>query len=150
MARTKTRFAILSGWKQIADYLDKGVRTVQRYEREFGLPVRRPAGRSKGAVIATKAELDAWISATPVRHAFQLNRPALTRVPLDDLRRHLAEMRRLREETSELHTKIAASLDLLRNNLRFPIPADLQADTNPLRSTSDNVVIFGLRNRKVQ
>lgn len=33
---------ILSGWKEIANYLRKGVRTVQRYERELGLPIRRP------------------------------------------------------------------------------------------------------------
>jgi hypothetical protein len=35
---------ILSGWKDIANYLGKGVRTVQRYGREMGLPIHRPAG----------------------------------------------------------------------------------------------------------
>jgi hypothetical protein len=30
---------ILSGWKDIANHLGMGVRTVQRYERELGLPV---------------------------------------------------------------------------------------------------------------
>ena len=34
-----TQLQVLNGWKEIANYLGKGVRTVQRYEREFGLPV---------------------------------------------------------------------------------------------------------------
>jgi hypothetical protein len=54
---------ILSGWKEVADFLGKGVRTVQRYEGELGLPVRRPAGKSKGSVIAAKAELRDWVLA---------------------------------------------------------------------------------------
>jgi hypothetical protein len=53
---------IFSGWKQIADYLGKGVRTVQRCERELGLPIHRLAGKLAGAVIATKAELDRWVT----------------------------------------------------------------------------------------
>src|SRR5215471_18946466 len=56
---------ILSGWKEIANYLRKGVRTVQRYEREQGLPIHRPCGKSAGSVMATKAELDGWVNATP-------------------------------------------------------------------------------------
>ena len=63
---------ILSGWKEIANYLGKGVRTVQRYEGELRLPVRRPAGRARGSVLATKLELDAWVTACPIRKEFQL------------------------------------------------------------------------------
>jgi hypothetical protein len=58
---------IFSGWKEIASYLRKGVRTVQRYERDLRLPIHRPAGESAGSVIATKAELDSWVAASPVR-----------------------------------------------------------------------------------
>lgn len=64
----------LSGWKDIANYLGKGVRTVERYERELGLPVRRPAGKPRGSVVATKAEIDAWVAASPIREAFHLAR----------------------------------------------------------------------------
>ena len=67
-----TRLEIISGWKGIANYLGKGVRTVQRYERELGLPVRRPAGKSTGSVIATKAELDGWVMASPIHETFRL------------------------------------------------------------------------------
>jgi len=58
---------ILSGWKEIAHYLGKGVRTVQRYEREIRLPIHRPAGKSHGAVVASKIELDRWVTASPSR-----------------------------------------------------------------------------------
>src|ERR1700722_14162983 len=66
----------LSGWKEISNYLGKGVRTVQRYEWQMGLPVRRPAGKPRGSVVATKLELDAWVCASPIREAFHLSRLA--------------------------------------------------------------------------
>ena len=54
--------AILSGWKEIANYLGKGVRTVQRYEIELQLPVRRPSNHPRrGPVIAITVELDEWV-----------------------------------------------------------------------------------------
>src|SRR5215467_7008372 len=52
----------ISGWKDIATYLNKGVRTVQRYEREIGLPIHRPSAKFPGSVIATKTELDNWVT----------------------------------------------------------------------------------------
>lgn len=52
---------VLTCWKDIARYLGKGVRTVQRWEQEFGLPVRRPNGvNHKSAVIAHIRDLDLW------------------------------------------------------------------------------------------
>jgi Tol biopolymer transport system component len=50
----------LESWKEIAAYLKKGVRTVQRWERTDGLPVRRLGHDRTGIVFAYKAELDAW------------------------------------------------------------------------------------------
>ncbi|HZU23148.1 MAG TPA: hypothetical protein VE998_09980 [Terriglobales bacterium] len=52
--------AILGSWKEIAQYLGKGVRTVQRWERELHLPVHRPSGARKGVVIAFPEELQNW------------------------------------------------------------------------------------------
>lgn len=52
----------LSGWKEIANYLGKGVRTVQRYERQMGLPIHRPVGKTSPAVVAVEAELDQWLT----------------------------------------------------------------------------------------
>ena len=56
---------ILSGWKEIANYLGKGVRTVQRYECELRLPIHRPAGKPRGSVTAIKTELDRWVKHNP-------------------------------------------------------------------------------------
>ena len=51
---------ILSSWKEIAQHLGKGIRTVQRWEGQLGLPVHRPSGSTKGIVLAYPTELDAW------------------------------------------------------------------------------------------
>jgi hypothetical protein len=55
-----TMQVVLGSWKEIANYLGKGVRTVQRWERCSGLPIHRPSGSSKGVVLAFPAELDRW------------------------------------------------------------------------------------------
>jgi hypothetical protein len=52
---------LLTSWKEIASYLGKGVRTVQRWEQQYGLPVRRPNEKVKGIVHATRPELDQWL-----------------------------------------------------------------------------------------
>src|SRR5512147_88230 len=54
--------AVFTSWKEIASYLGKGVRTVQRWEAQFGLPVQRPNARAKGIVRASRDELDRWIA----------------------------------------------------------------------------------------
>ncbi|MBZ5629467.1 MAG: hypothetical protein LAO06_11450 [Acidobacteriia bacterium] len=58
---------ILNSWKEIANYLGRGVRTVQRWERDLGLPVHRPKGKDRSAVLAFPNELQAWLRRTPVR-----------------------------------------------------------------------------------
>lgn len=50
----------LNSWKEIASYLSRGTRTVQRWEREEGLPVHRLQHQKHGSVYASKSELDAW------------------------------------------------------------------------------------------
>lgn len=51
---------ILTSWKEIAAYLGKGVRTVQRWEYLFSFPVRRPNG-NRNAVIALVSDIDSWV-----------------------------------------------------------------------------------------
>ncbi len=51
----------LDSWKAIADYLGRDVRSVQRWELERGLPVRRIPG-TKGGVFAYVVEIDAWLN----------------------------------------------------------------------------------------
>lgn len=50
----------LDSWKEIANYLKRGARTVQRWEREEGLPVHRLRHDKLGSVYAFRSELDAW------------------------------------------------------------------------------------------
>jgi eukaryotic-like serine/threonine-protein kinase len=50
----------LDSWKEIASYLRRDVRTVQRWERREGLPVHRLPHDRLGSVYAFKSELDAW------------------------------------------------------------------------------------------
>lgn len=52
----------LDSWKEIANYLRRDVRTVQRWEKKEGLPVYRHQHDKLGSVYAYKPELTAWIS----------------------------------------------------------------------------------------
>lgn len=56
----------LDSWKEIAGYLGRSVRTVQRWERQEGLPVHRLQHDRLGSVYALPAELDAWWEARRV------------------------------------------------------------------------------------
>jgi len=133
MRQLKNPPEILSGWKEIACHLGKGVRTVQRYERELGLPIRRAGGKLTGSVIATKVELDAWVIARPLRDAFQLTQAAADSTTLlHKFRRNLLETHRLRNETVELRAQVRASLELLQENLRSALPQQNQAPKNSL------------------
>jgi hypothetical protein len=58
---------ILNSWKEIANYVGRGVRTVQRWEAQLGLPVHRPAGKDHSAVLAFSSELDEWLNRRPLR-----------------------------------------------------------------------------------
>ena len=60
---------ILNSWKEIANYLGRGVRTAQRWERDLGLPIHRPKGKDRSAVLAFPEELNQWLQKTPVRSA---------------------------------------------------------------------------------
>lgn len=110
----------LSGWKEIASYLGMGVRTVQRYERELGLPIRRPAGKPRGSVMATKVELDAWVEASSIREAFHLSRFASSpsAVAWTEMKKGMEEMQRLRNQTMALRAEVRASVEMLRDGVR--------------------------------
>ncbi len=51
---------LLDSWKEIATYLGREVRTVQRWEKKEGLPVHRRLHEKAGSVYAYKSEIDAW------------------------------------------------------------------------------------------
>ncbi len=51
----------LVSWKEIAAHLGREVRTVQRWEKTEGLPVRRHEHQKKSTVYAYPSELDDWV-----------------------------------------------------------------------------------------
>src|SRR5579884_474813 len=57
----------LNSWKEISAYLGTGVRTAQRWEQDLYLPVRRPRGTRRSAVVAIPVELDDWLRKAPIR-----------------------------------------------------------------------------------
>lgn len=58
----------LDSWKDIAAYLQRDQRTVQRWHTKRGLPVHRIPGFTSGSVFAFREELDAWLQSTSVRN----------------------------------------------------------------------------------
>src|SRR5690349_23385597 len=50
----------LESWGEIAAYLRREIRTVQRWEKYQGLPVRRLQIGKLGSVYAYRSELDRW------------------------------------------------------------------------------------------
>jgi tetratricopeptide (TPR) repeat protein len=59
---TAAKKDILQGWKDIAAYVSRDVRTVKRWEKQRGLPVRRMPGDGRANVYALISELDGWLS----------------------------------------------------------------------------------------
>jgi len=51
----------LDGWKAIADYLRRDVRTAQRWRDERGMPVHRVPGGKSGGVFAQPGEIADWL-----------------------------------------------------------------------------------------
>ena len=50
----------LDSWKEIAAYLKRDIRTLQRWEKDEGLPVHRHMHGRQGSIYAHRTEIDAW------------------------------------------------------------------------------------------
>lgn len=57
---------VLGSWKEIAVYLNRGVRTTQRWEANNNLPVHRVGDGDKAPVFAFRAEIEDWLRAQPI------------------------------------------------------------------------------------
>ena len=98
----------LDSWKDIAHYLNRSVRTVQRWEMLEAMPVHRHCHGTGGSVYAYKQEVDAWRSSRS-----QEKRPTLAtrRVPTGPLARaeQSALLRLLEVIVEQLHEDAARS-----------------------------------------
>jgi len=125
---------ILNSWKEIASYLRRGVRTVQRWEAHLGLPVHRPAGRDHGAVLAFSTELDQWLDGRPLRQTMSssLESVTISQVPLGEMQALLSraeillgKLESLLSRSEEMHRRLSLTMDTLSNN---QIHGDLSSD----------------------
>jgi CheY-like chemotaxis protein len=57
---------VLSGWKEIANYLARGIRTVQRWELTYRLPIHRLSDEAH-SVFAYADEIDGWLERSKVK-----------------------------------------------------------------------------------
>jgi len=89
----------LDSWKEVAAYLNRSVRTVQRWEKREGLPIHRHVHEKASSVSAYKREIDAWqkqrsrVSDEITEHHRELElviERARTRLPVKRMREALA------------------------------------------------------------
>jgi hypothetical protein len=112
---------ILNGWKEISSYINRSVRTVQRWEARLGLPVYRPALKDRSAVVAFSDELDRWISrASPdmgeedaVLNSNEGNDAILLQV-LDNVSAMVLDTAELSSQVRLLQEQLRQSLELYR------------------------------------
>lgn len=101
----KSSAAVLNSWKEIASFLNRGVRTVQRWERELQLPVHRIGKGNRSPVFAFSAEIKLWLHSNKDRVSTELNlepRLAMTATRMPTNTRLKASWVRCQELTGEL------------------------------------------------
>jgi tetratricopeptide (TPR) repeat protein len=76
----------LDGWKRIARYLNRDVRTLRRWELNEGLPVHRLMHDKQGTVYALRSEIDAWLAQRGAATRAPKATPKKTRVGKPGLR----------------------------------------------------------------
>jgi hypothetical protein len=94
------KVGLLNSWKEIATYLGRGVRTVQRWEK-FGLPVRRLAPGSRVAVMASTRDIDRWFESART-HGFKAPQNADHLLFRGALLDSIEQLRSLRQEAATL------------------------------------------------
>ena len=127
---------VLEGWKAIAHYLGRGVRTVQRYERDLRLPVRHLPKKDSESVVANAVELDRWVLTSPTR---SLARTQLETQLITDLRSGILELRRLCAESRDLREEIRAQRTALRSSVTRTI--DFLSNPDPSVKTERHKAI---------
>jgi len=82
MARMQSEMTqtILRSWQEIANYIGRTPRTVQRWEHHFGMPVHRKQMLTGRTVFAFAHELESWLRSVPSKRA-RVQQPPHLRVP---------------------------------------------------------------------
>lgn len=88
----------LDSWKEIAQHLGTSVRTVQRWEKTEGLPIRRHQHDSGASIFASRADIDAWRDgrAPRTRSGRPAPLPPLRKAPIQSEDRWQSELEEIR------------------------------------------------------
>lgn len=134
---------VLNSWKEIATYVGRGVRTVQRWEAESGFPVRRPGRKSRSSVIALRSEIDGWFKACPLEAKDLREAPQdSSEVPQDCLgetqlirlatRELVSASRQLRQQVMHSRRELHSSLNEFVSSLEKLVTASRYEDKSLL------------------
>jgi hypothetical protein len=114
---------MLNSWKEISSYLDRGVRTVQRWERNLQLPVHRIGKGRRSPVYALIPELNFWMSACGAARRSEEPKPWLLQAPgvspkaADESRRLLTNMQALARNLAEATVRQRREAELLQKRI---------------------------------
>jgi hypothetical protein len=102
----------LDSWKDIAHYLNRNVRTVQRWEMLEAMPVHRHCHDTGHSVYAYKQEIDAWRSNRSQEKRPTVRVSSIRQTPLGSLARaeQPALLRLLEVIAEHLHVDLAQSI----------------------------------------
>jgi phage terminase Nu1 subunit (DNA packaging protein) len=107
---------LLNSWKEIAEYVGRGVRTVQRWERELGLPVRRPRSHLRSPVIAIPSEIDEWLRRGGSHGCVKNGRNQATAELVRNAQELTANLQITQQRATELRNKLERILALRRKS----------------------------------
>lgn len=96
---------ILSGWKEIAQYLHCGLRTAQR-RQSVGLPVRRSYSGHRAPVFAYSEEIDEWLHGGSFWRKKDVDKLA-----------HITRSRELRAQVRQSREKLRRTVTTLEKTL---------------------------------
>jgi hypothetical protein len=107
--------AVFTSWKEIAAYLGKSVRTVQRWESEFRLPVRRPSPEIHTVCISRKEVDQRLLGRRSYRlwsyHSKKLKTPNANGAKAGTT--EIEEHRKLRSERCQLMGEVRRNVQML-------------------------------------
>jgi len=109
---------MLNSWKEIAVYMGRGVRTVQRWEMQLGLPVHRIGKGRRSPVYTTAGELRFWFSTVGIertpRAPLQLQPTKHDGNPREESRRLLSSVQTLAQSIAENSVRQHQQAEILR------------------------------------
>jgi hypothetical protein len=93
-------------WRKVSEYAGRGIRTLQRWERDYGFPIHRPDPKNRSSVVASKREIDAWFRNCPLQNGPQPQQNRTAHL-LENARRVERQAKRMFELSRQMHENLA-------------------------------------------